>query len=64
MVQYTEILMIKISKEMKIYLDTLNKIYKVKKSYFTRNSILEKLQRDMPEIRKKHKLKNEIKLPF
>ena len=56
--------MIKISKEMKIYLDTLNKIYKVKKSYFTRNSILEKLQRDMPEIRKKHKLKNEIKLPF
>ena len=51
MQQLIEILTIKITPEMSHYLSVISKKYNVKRSYFVRKAIMEKLQRDIPKIR-------------
>ena len=64
MQQYTELKQIKISKELKHYLDVLSTVYSINSSQFIRQSILEKLQRDIPKIRQRHKIKDDFQYPF
>lgn len=55
---------VRISKELHHYLDVLQNVYSINSSQFIRQSIIEKLQRDMPIIRERHKEKDEFKCPF
>lgn len=64
MKQYTIIKQVKISKEQQHYLDVLKSTYKVNPSFFIRNAIIEKLKRDIPELRKKYKEKDKFVCPF
>ena len=51
MKKLTELLQIKITAEMDRYLIVLSEKYKIKRSDFVRNAILEKLKRDVPKLR-------------
>lgn len=51
-----------ISEEMSHYFDVLSKKYKINISQFIRQAVVEKLQRDMKEIRLKDKVNDEC--PF
>jgi hypothetical protein len=64
MKQYIEIKKIRFSKEIIHYLEVLNKIYNINSSQFIRQTIIEKLQKDLPEIRKKYKEKTTFVIPF
>ena len=61
MKKLTELLQIKITAEMDRYLIVLSEKYKIKRSDFVRNAILEKLKRDVPKLRES---KNKIYCPF
>lgn len=64
MKQFTVIKTIRLSKNEKHYLDVLENTYSIKVSSFIRDAIVEKLRRDIPELRKKYKEKDEFKCPF
>ena len=53
--QQTEILQIRVTPEIIHYLDVLNKKYKIKRSQFVRNAIVEKTKRDISKIREENK---------
>jgi len=55
MIQNTEILQIRITPEIKHFLEIISKKYKVKRSDFVRKAILEKLKNDIPKIRQQNK---------
>ncbi len=61
MKKLTELLQIKITAEMDRYLIVLSEKYKIKRSDFVRNAILEKLKRDVPKLRES---KNKVHCPF
>lgn len=61
MKQLTELLQIKITPEMDHYLTVLSEKYKIKRSEFVRNAILEKLKRDVLKLRE---LKKRVYCPF
>jgi len=63
MKQYTEILQIRISKEMFNQLSILEQKYHKKKCNFVKNAIIEKLKKDIPKLRLQKKAEK-IKLPF
>ena len=50
----------KLSENEIYYLKVLKEKYNIKPNYFVRQSIIEKLKRDIPKIREQ----NKIKLPF
>ena len=62
--QNTELLQVRVSKELKQYLKILHEKYNINSSEFVRMAIVEKLQKDVPIIRKKHKDKTCFKVPF
>jgi hypothetical protein len=64
MKQYTITKQVKISKEQQHYLDVLKNVYKINPSSFIRIAMEEKLKRDIKELRKKHKEKNDFVCPF
>ncbi len=64
MKQYIIIKQIKINKKMQHYFTVLHDIYKINCSQFIRQAFIEKLKRDIPEIRKKHKEKDNFVYPF
>jgi uncharacterized coiled-coil DUF342 family protein len=59
--QQTEILQIKVSKDIVKYLRILDDKYQINRSQFVRNAILEKLKKDVPKLRIE---KQNIKMPF
>jgi len=61
MIQYTENLQIKISKEQSKYLDIISEKYNYKRCQFIRDAIREKMERDVPKMRKE---KNKEYCPF
>lgn len=64
MIQYTELIHVRISEKQKHYLSILHEKYKINSSEFIRKAIDEKMQRDVKNIRIKFKEKDFIKLPF
>ena len=64
MKQLTKTKLIRLTEQESHYLDVLSKKYKINTSRFIRQSIIEKLQRDMKNIREKHKLKDTFICPF
>lgn len=48
---------VKFSKEEKKYLDIISKIYGYKMSQFVRDAVKEKMIRDVPKLRERHKEK-------
>ena len=60
----TELINFKTTKEMRHYLHVLKTVYKINKPDFIRQAVIEKLQRDVPEIHRKHKEKDFVYLPF
>ena len=58
MKKYTENVQVKFSKEEKEYLDKVSSIYGYKRCNFIRDAVVEKMQRDVPKLRKK--LKNSL----
>jgi hypothetical protein len=64
MIQYTELIQVRISEKQKYYLSVLHEKYKINSSQFIRQSIEEKMKRDVKNIRIKFKEKDSIKLPF
>jgi metal-responsive CopG/Arc/MetJ family transcriptional regulator len=61
MIQQSEILTIRITPEIRHYFDVLGEKYHVKRSEFIRDAIIEKMKRDVPAIRERHK---KIDCPF
>ena len=61
MKKYTENVQVKFSKEEKEYLEKVSNIYGYKRCNFIRDAVIEKMQRDVPKLRKK--LKNSL-TPF
>jgi metal-responsive CopG/Arc/MetJ family transcriptional regulator len=55
MIQNSEILQIRITPEILHYLEVISEKYKVKRSEFVRQAILEKLKRDVPKLREESK---------
>lgn len=53
--QKTDFITIRVNKEMCHYFDVLSEKYRVKRSQFIRDAILEKLKRDVPKIREQNK---------
>ena len=53
--QKSDYIAIRVDAEMKHYFDVLQAKYHVKRSQFIREAIIEKLKRDVPVIRLKHK---------
>lgn len=49
--QKTDFITIRVNDEMRHYFDVLSEKYRVKRSQFIRDAILEKLKRDVPKIR-------------
>ena len=64
MQKYNNIISLKISKEEKHYLEVLKNTYKVNTAKFIRDAFTEKLKKDIPIIRQKYKLKDEVICPF
>ena len=64
MIQYTELIQVRISEKQKHYLSVLHEKYKINSSEFIRKAIEEKMQRDVKNIRIKFKEDNSVKLPF
>lgn len=64
MIQYTELIQVRISEKQKYYLSVLHEKYKINSSEFIRKAIEEKMQRDVKNIRIKFKEDNSVKLPF
>ena len=64
MIQYTELIQVRISEKQKYYLSVLHEKYKINSSEFIRKAIEEKMQRDVKNIRIKFKEKEFIKLHF
>ena len=64
MIQYTELIQVRISEKQKYYLSVLHEKYKINSSEFIRKAIEEKMQSDVKNIRIKFKEKEFIKLPF
>ena len=63
MIKLSENVQVKLTKEEKRYLDIISEKYKYKRSVFIRDSIREKMIRDVPKLRQK--LKNKIEeCPF
>lgn len=56
---------VKFSKNEIHYLDVISKIYKYKRSQFIRDSVREKMERDVPKLRQKYKSElDKQKCPF
>lgn len=53
-----------ISKEQHHYLDVLKSVYKINPSQFMRIAMEEKLKRDIKELRRKYKEKDDFVCPF
>ena len=49
--QKADFITIRVNEEMRHYFDVLSEKYRVKRSQFIRDSIIEKLKRDVPKIR-------------
>lgn len=64
MIQYAELIQVRISEKQKHYLSVLHEKYKINSSQFIRQAIEEKMQRDVKNIRIKFKEDNSFKLPF
>ncbi len=64
MIQYTELIQVRISEKQKYYLSVLHEKYKINSSEFIRKAIEEKMQRDVKNIRIKFKEDNSVKCPF
>ena len=64
MIQYTELIQVRISEKQKYYLSVLHEKYKINSSQFIRQAIEEKMQRDVKNIRIKFKEDNSVKCPF
>ena len=60
--QQTEILQLRITPDIKKYLDIIRTKYNIKRSQFIRDAIIEKLKRDVPKIRNNSQIKE--KCPF
>ena len=58
---YTENVQVKFSKKEAEYLDKISNVYGYKRSQFIRDAVLEKMQRDVPKLRKE---KKEREKPF
>lgn len=54
----------KLSENEIYFLSVLKEKYHIKVNRFVRNAIMEKLQNDVPEIRKEYEKKNIVILPF
>ena len=57
MIHLSENVQVKFSKEEKRYLDIISNIYGYKRSQFIRDAVKEKMIRDVPKLREKHKEK-------
>lgn len=55
MLLLTENVQVKFTESEKHYLDTISNIYGYKRCQFIRDAVKEKMQRDVPELRKKYK---------
>lgn len=64
MIQYTELIQVRISEKQKYYLSVLHEKYKINSSEFIRQAIEEKMQREVKNIRIKFKENNSFKCPF
>lgn len=64
MIQYTELIQVRISEKQKYYLSVLHEKYKINSSEFIIKAIEEKMQRDVKNIRIKFKEDNSVKCPF
>lgn len=54
----------KLSQEEIHFLSVLKQKYRIKVNKFVRDAIIEKLQKDVPKIRKDYEKKNKIIYPF
>ena len=59
MVQYSENVQVKLSKDEKYYLDVISTKYRYKRCDFIRDAIREKMERDIPKLRIKYKVNKE-----
>ena len=59
MIQYSENLQVKLSKDEKYYLEIISTKYHYKRCDFIRDAIREKMERDVPKLRIKYKVKKE-----
>lgn len=62
MAQKTNILQVRISDDIQHYLDVIEKKYHFKRCDFVRLAIIEKMQKEVPKLRKEYLKKNDC--PF
>lgn len=54
----------KLSEKEIYFLSVLKEKYHIKVNRFVRNAIMEKLQKDVPKMRKEYEKKNKLTIPF
>ena len=54
----------KLSEKEIYFLSVLKEKYHIKVNRFVRNAIIEKLQNDVPKMRKEYEKKNKLTIPF